>query len=66
MVPNYIIRFFFYTKLKVQTEDQINKRAIPKNNLNFSDCLANNLNFFRLFNGKTRIIIKQIRHTAMS
>ena len=56
MVPNYIIRFFFYTKLKVQTEDQINKRAIPKNNLNISDCLANNLNFFRLFNGETRII----------
>ena len=64
---------FFYTKLKFQTEGQINKRALPKNNMNFfrlfggqsgffqivwqtiwitiwflSDCLANNLNFFRL------------------
>ena len=33
------LQLVFYTKLKFQTEDQRNIRALPQNTLNFSECL---------------------------
>ena len=54
------LQLVFYTKLKFQTEDQRNIRALPKNTLDFSECFRNTLDFSECLDFLMCIIIKQI------